>query len=139
MVTSESRLAYADCYKVMEQAISDQYPKGIRIKCASYEDAMHFRLRLHKARKIDRKDNLEIYQLGDTMHGKSVYDSLIMRIRMSADDTAWLRLERVEAMEFEIESLEEDRVETRPLPPPQPMVVGNTVVIPIRSKMLRRM
>jgi len=139
MVTSESRLAYADCYKVMEQAISDQYPKGIRIKCASYEDAMHFRLRLHKARKIDRKDNLEVYPPGDIMHGKSVYDSLIMRIRMSVDNSAWLRLERVEAMEFEIESLEEPMIERKPEPIPQPVVVGNTVVIPIRSRMLRRM
>ena len=44
MVTSTSRLAYGDCFDLLEQAINDQ--KGIQIKFGSYDDAFNFRLPL---------------------------------------------------------------------------------------------
>jgi hypothetical protein len=105
MVASSSRLAYSDCFDLMEKAIAD--PKGIQIKFAKYEDAHHFRLRLHSSRKIDRKDNMILYGEDHPMYGRSVYDQLTMRIRKLGDDSAWLRLERIDAREFEIESLSE--------------------------------
>lgn len=105
MVVSTSRLAYSDCFDLMEKAIADQ--KGIQIKFARYEDAHHFRLRLHASRKIDRNDNKVLYGEEHPMHGRSVYDQLTMRIRKLGDDSAWLRLERIDAREFEIESLSE--------------------------------
>lgn len=108
MVTSTSRLAYSDCFDLMDKAIAD--PKGIKIKFAAGEDAWHFRIRLHTARKIDRIDNREIYDQGHKMHGRSVYDQLTMRIR-KAGDHAWLHLERIDAREFEIESLTEPEKE----------------------------
>jgi hypothetical protein len=104
MVTSTSRLAYSDCFDLMDKAIAD--PKGIKIKFAAGEDAWHFRIRLHTARKIDRLDNKDIYDQGHPMHGRSVYDQLTMRIRKTSD-FAWLRLERIDTREFEIESLTE--------------------------------
>ena len=109
MVTSTSRLAYSDCFDLMDKAIAD--PKGIKIKFAQGEDAWHFRIRLHTARKIDRNDNRDIYDQGHPMHGRSVYDHLTMRIRKSGD-FAWLRLERIDAREFEIESLTEPEAES---------------------------
>lgn len=108
MVTSTSRLAYSDCFDLMDKAIAD--PKGIKIKFAAGEDAWHFRIRLHTARKIDRNDNREIYDQGHQMHGRSVYDQLTMRIRKTSD-FAWLHLERIDAREFEIESLTEPEKE----------------------------
>jgi len=108
MVTSTSRLAYSDCFELMDKAIAD--PKGIKVKFAAGEDAWHFRIRLHTARKIDRIDNKDIYDVGHPMHGRSVYDQLTMRIRKSADH-AWLRLERIDTREFEIESLTEPESE----------------------------
>ena len=104
MVTSTSRLAYSDCFDLMDKAIAD--PKGIKVKFAKGEDAWHFRIRLHTARKIDRIDNKEVYEQGHPMHGRSVYDQLTMRIR-KAEDHVWLRLERIDARVFEIESLDE--------------------------------
>lgn len=123
MVTSMSRLAYSDCFELLEKAIDD--PKGIRVKFASYEDAYHFRLRVHTARKIDRVDNMEIYQPGDQMFGRSVYDGLTMKIkRLNGKDWrdgAWLNMERIDAREFELESLAS--VEEVPLQPPSPVMI----------------
>lgn len=102
MVTSTSRLAYGDCYELMDKAIADE--KGIKIKFAQGEDAWHFRIRLHTARKIDRLDNKITYDEAHAMYGRSVYDVLTMRIRTDTD-CVWLRLERIDAREFEVESL----------------------------------
>lgn len=109
MVVSTSRLAFSDCFDLMEKAIND--PKGIRVKFATYEDAFNFRLRLHSARKIDRRDNLDTYSEGHPMHGRSIYDQITVRIKRF-DGGAWLRLERIDTREFIIESLSE--------PPSQP-------------------
>ncbi len=109
MVTSTSRLAYGDCYDLMDKAIAD--PKGIKIKFAQEEDAWHFRIRLHTARKIDRLDNMVTYPETHALHGRSVYDALVMRIKTLTDKVVWLRLERVDGREFEIESLSEPETE----------------------------
>jgi len=107
----------------MDQAIADA--KGIRIKFASREEAWHFRIRLHTARRIDRTDNLETYGYGHPMHGKSAYDPLTMRIREMADGI-WLRLEKVDAREFEVASLADDEPQPelafKPAPPPERVV-----------------
>lgn len=104
MAISNSRFSYGDCYDLMDKALAD--PKGIRIKFTTWGDALHFRLRLHTARRIDRKDNLEVFPADHAMHGKSPYDPLIMRLKRTADgDITWLRLEKVDAREFEVESL----------------------------------
>lgn len=117
MVASASRFSYGDCYDLMNKALAD--PKGIKVKFESYGDALHFRLRLHTARRIDRKDNLEVYPEGNVMHGKSAYDSLIMRIRTLADGTSWLRMEKVEAVKFHVESLSEAAEPELFEPPPE--------------------
>jgi hypothetical protein len=108
MVTSTSRLAYSDCFDLMDKAIAD--PKGIKVKFSTGEDAWHFRIRLHTARKIDRIDNKDVYEERHPLYGRSVYDQLTMRIRKAAD-CAWLRLERIDTREFEIESLTEPETE----------------------------
>lgn len=104
MVASNSRLAYADCFGILEQAIADS--KGIRVRFASVEQAKLFRLRLHNARKIDRKENTVIHGEDHQMAGKSIYDGLVMRIR-SDRDQCWLRVEKLDAMVYDVESLSE--------------------------------
>lgn len=129
MAISNSRFSYGDCYDLMDKALAD--PKGIRIKFESWGDALHFRLRLHTARRIDRTDNLEVFPAEHAMHGKSPYDPLIMRIKGTADGTTWLRLEKVDAREFHVESLADDDAEPElefrhepkiPYKPPPPAV-----------------
>src|SRR5215510_14686430 len=120
MAVSTSRLAYSDCFELLERAIND--PKGIRVKFASYDDAFNFRLRLHQARKIDRQDNLDAYAEGHHMHGHSIYDPLSCKIRPFSKG-AWLLIERVDARVFEVESLSKEPIETElplPLPPALP-------------------
>ena len=106
MVISQSRFSYGDCYSLMDKALADA--KGIKIRFASYEDALHFRMRLHTSRKIDRQDNTRTYSEEHVMHGKSAYDPLIMRIKTLTDGTAWLRMEKVDAREFTVESLADE-------------------------------
>lgn len=121
MVTSTSRLAYGDCFDLMDKAIAD--PKGIKIKFGLEAEAWHFRIRLHTARKIDRADNKITYMDVHPMHGKSVYDVLTMRIATpnGPNGIAWLRLERIDAREFEIESLAD------PEPEPELALIKPTI------------
>jgi len=109
MAINVSRLAYQDCYDLMEKAISDEYPTGLRIKFASHNEAIHFRQRIHNARHVDRMENAQTYPDTHPLHGRSVYDILNCRIRELVDGW-WLRLERVDAREFEIEPLEKPEI-----------------------------
>ena len=140
MAVSTSRLAFSDCFELLEKAINDE--KGIRVKFASYDDAFNFRLRIHKARQIDRKDNEESYSEGHQLHGRSVYDGITCKIR-SFDGGAWLRLEKLNARVFEVESLsEQPSIAELPLEPPKyvppTMFIQNKgreeahIVLPIR-------
>ena len=116
MVASTSRLAFSDCFELLDKAVADA--KGIQVKFASHKDAYHFRLRIHAARKIDRKDNLELYPEGHPMYGRSPYDSITCRIK-GKNGAFWLRMERIDAREFEIESLADE-----PEPPEEKAEVG---------------
>jgi hypothetical protein len=121
MGMSTSRLAFSDCYELMEKAIVDQ--KGIRIKFASMDDAWHYRLRLHNARKIDRNDNMQLYEDGHKMHGKSPYDVLVMRLESidNGKEGCWLKLEKLSIDGLHIESL--STVIPVPKPPPKPVPI----------------
>ena len=119
MGMSTSRLAFSDCYELMEKALLD--PKGIRVKFVTEDDAFHYRLRLHNARKIDRHDNFQLYEEGHQMHGKSPYDVLIMRMQRDDDGGMWLRLEKLSTDGLQIESLSEgeaDKLAEKMMKPP---------------------
>jgi len=105
MAINPSRLAYQDCYDLLEKAISSDYPTGLRIKFANRREATHFRQRLHNARYVDRIDNTKVYPDGHPMFGKSVYDVVNCRIRETTD-VCWLRLERSDTRRFDIEPIE---------------------------------
>ena len=141
MAVSTSRIAFSDCFDLLERAINDE--KGIRIKFATYDDAFNFRLRIHKARQIDRVDNRLSYDNGHPLHGRSVYDQITCKIR-SFNGGAWLKLEKISAREFEIESLSEEPSEAElpleaKIPSPTVFIQNQGreeahIVVPIRLK-----
>lgn len=111
MSLSDSRLSYGDCYPFLDQALAD--PKGARVFLDTYKQAFTFRVRLHQARKIDRKDNKEIYfdKPDAPLYGRSVYDALRMRLVRAApedgDDAYWLYAEHMTHDPSRVESLSE--------------------------------
>ena len=135
MVASNSRLSYGDCFDLMDKAIDDQ--KGIAIRFGTSAEAWHFRIRLHTARRIDRTDNMETYEQGHPMYGRSAYDPLTMRIR-EKNGEVWLRMEKVNAREFEVTSLSkespEPQLDFKPTPPPQRIVEKILEVKPLRRR-----
>jgi hypothetical protein len=139
MGMSNSRLAFSDCYELMEKAIEDQ--KGIRVKFATEQDAWLYRLRLHNARKIDRKENEEIYEKGHAMHGRSVYDALIMRLRQVTNNGKgawWLRIEKISIDDLEIESLSEEAIEEDIKPPKAPIPIDIPTIVSVQSLPFKR-
>jgi hypothetical protein len=129
MAVSTSRLAFSDCFELLERAINDA--KGIRIKFATFDDAFAFRLRIHKARQMDRVENKELYEEGHKLYGRSVYDQLTCKIR-NFDGGSWLRIERLDAIEHYVESLSEEPEEAE-LPLRPPLVQETAMIKNIKS------
>lgn len=102
MTVSTSRLAFEDCYTVMMAALED--PKGVRMKAGSQDAAIHFRLRCHQARKIDRAENAQTYERPHPMHGVSPYDKLVLKIRQDTEGW-WLLFEQNGVIPGEVQSL----------------------------------
>lgn len=126
MTATDSRLSYADCYELMDQALIDD--KGLRVKYATHGDAWAFRLRLHNARRIDRKDNAKTYDDPEhPMHGRSVYDQLVIRLRSNQSSSfGLLEVEKVTSRSFEVESLTDGRgftiqTDAEPMEVPEPV------------------
>mgnify|MGYP001604604296 CR=1 FL=1 len=107
MATSQSRLSYSDCYEVLDKAIANQ--KGIRVQVDDFGAGNNYRLRLHQARAIDRKDNRETFPEGHKLHGRSVYDQLVVRIK-EIKGKWWMYLERFSTANLNIEPLGEEYV-----------------------------
>lgn len=100
-----SRLAYKDIFDVYEAALED--PKGIRLPFATLREAQSYRIRLHQARAVDRRENKVAYTTDDPMYGQSQYDILQVKIRHGEDDTVFLYIEPRDKTQPEIESLTE--------------------------------
>lgn len=105
MPVSTSRLAYSDCYDLLDKAIADK--RGARVRVKNENLALHLRGRLNKARYLDREENLIIYQRGEPLHGRSVYDPLVITITEDDDGWTWVRLEKRDMSDYYVESLSE--------------------------------
>lgn len=102
-----SRLAYAKYFEAYDRAANSR--KGIRLEFDSIDDALFFRARMHQARKIDRKGNLDIYQPGDALYGCSTYDTFTVKHPVcDTDGKWWLYVERNDVLPNHIEELEDD-------------------------------
>lgn len=108
MPVSNSRLSYSDCFTLFEKALEDA--KGARYQVSGGEsrsDAWYFRLRMHNARQIDRKDNKELFELGDPLYGRSIYDPLLIQIKQDVEEKWWIYVVHTEIDGDQIESLSE--------------------------------
>lgn len=85
MSLSTSRFAYADCYDILDTALERTH--GARIAQPSESDCIFLRMRIHQARKIERDENAKTYERGHPMHGRSMYDRLVVRVR--EEDSRW--------------------------------------------------
>lgn len=108
MSLSSSTLAYTDCFRVFEQALAD--PNGVRVLLPNMNAATFLRMRLHKARQLDRDNNLKVYteNRDHPLYGKSQFDGLVIKIRQEGEGT-YLYLEPVDTLEYEVEGLSELR------------------------------
>lgn len=88
----QSRQAYSDCREVFDKAIEDS--EGVRVPMSTYNDAIYFRMRMHQARAIDRRDNKELYrdQPDHQLYNASQYDRLVVRVK-NVDDRWYVYVE----------------------------------------------
>lgn len=139
MSLSNSRLAYNDCFDLLDRALDD--PRGIRVELADENSAVYLRMRIHHARSIDRADNEKTYEPDHPLHGRSPYDILVCRID-SASDPVWLYLDKQKVEIGRIEPIPEGTlIEHRPmlqLEGPKPVVGEALSSVPTPALVLRR-
>ena len=78
MSYNKSPLAFDDVRDIFDRALDSQ--KGLRIPCASRSAAITLRSRFNYFRKANRKDNADMYPSDHSLHGKSMYDKLSLRV-----------------------------------------------------------
>jgi len=102
MSFNTSSLAFDDIQGAFDRALAA--PKGIRIKCSSRGEAIVLRSRFNYFRKMNRKENKEIYTSDQPMWGKSVYDKLVLRVPLKGtegDNTLFIEPRSVEDLNIE--------------------------------------
>lgn len=104
MTLPTSLAAYDNCIEALEKALESK--RGIRMDFPDWGAANFFRMRCHQARKLTRERNAKIFTDPDhPMHGRSLYDALILRIQRLGDDT-FLYIERNNVLPGKIEDLD---------------------------------
>lgn len=107
MSLSQSRLAYGDCYRLMDQAVAN--PKGVFVRVDTEAAGIYLRMRLQQARVIDRNDNRKTYEIDHPMYNRSPYDVLVFRAPFTdVDGNTWLRIDKPEATVFEVLPISEE-------------------------------
>jgi|SRR6516162_3183958 hypothetical protein len=91
MPLNDSRMAYEDCYDVMDKALVTE--DGVRVGYPTEEETKYLQMRMNYARTLDRKFNKGRYGHDHPMYGKSEYDVLTFRVR-KLGDACWLYVER---------------------------------------------
>ena len=126
MTLPTHRVSYQVEYGILDQALSGEI--GARVKLPSYDAASHLRARIHQARKIDRDENKEAYDEGHHMHGQSIYDKLVCKIK-SLEGAVYLYLEQRGSEHFEVEVLGDPvEPEVEPEVEPPPLQVQEVIV-----------
>jgi len=99
-------LGVEEIREVFDRALNAEI--GVRVPCHSRGAAINLRSRFNYIRKLDRQENAQTYPPGHSMHGKSQYDQLILRIpgKWEPDSTV-LYIEHRVYEAFEIENVQE--------------------------------
>lgn len=105
MALSDAMAAYEDCYEYFDRARSSE--KGIRILIDTEAIAYQLRLRLNKARVLERTESRRVYPATDPRHGKSENDRYRIAIRPTAEEDGkfWVYIELWADTISEIEEL----------------------------------
>lgn len=104
MTVSTSKVAYEDCFDFFDQALDDE--KGIRVRIPTMNDAIRLRMRMNYARRLDRDDNRLVFEPGDPLYGKSIYDRLTFRICTDIKTrTIWVHIDKIKNTVMAVESL----------------------------------
>lgn len=105
MALPDTIAAYSDCLEHFDRAASS--PRGIRIYMESEKSAIYLRNRLHQARSLDRRESRRTYPSDHPAHGKSLYDSLVVRLLPPAEGETgyWVYIEPWATTVGEIEEL----------------------------------
>ena len=99
MPYNTSITSYVDIRAVLDKALASE--KGVQLRFADEKTAMTFRGRVHTLRYLDRKENKRIYPEGDPMHGRSVYDPLMVKKK----EDGVVAVIKLEGVEFDIEEI----------------------------------
>ena len=103
MSTSTSKLAYDDCYTILDRALGSD--SGIKVAQDSAGKASHLRSRLNYARQLDRKLSTETYAEGDPEYGVSQYDVLVIQAPYKDRGKWWIQIKKRDVELLEIEEL----------------------------------
>jgi hypothetical protein len=79
--------AHEDCFEVLDRALESD--TGVRAMMDDKGAAIHYRMRLHYARKLDRERSTEAHPTDHPDYGKSVYDNLVVSVR-EENNTWWI-------------------------------------------------
>jgi len=127
MSLSNSRLAYTDCYELLDKALDE--PRGIRVEVPDLNAATYLRMRIQHARAINRAENEKTFpDPADPLHGRSVYDIFVVRIE-DAGDHAWVYLDKQKVELGKVESIPEGHQIEAPRSIPQLVSTTDEIVI----------
>jgi hypothetical protein len=114
--TPLSKLAYADCYELLDRAMESE--RGIQRLFVDKGEAMNYRMRLQKARDEDRKQSRLVYQPGDPLYNTTEYAALTVRMpSLDHERQRWVvRIEKRLVGEMEIEEIPPPEILVEDLP-----------------------
>jgi hypothetical protein len=92
--------SYVDIRGALDKALESE--KGVRLRFPDAKAAMTFKGRVHSLRFLDRKENKKIYPPDDPMHGRSVYDPLMVK----TEDPVTVAIVKLEGVEFDLEEIQ---------------------------------
>lgn len=107
MPVSSSRLSYDDCFTLFEKALDDTKGARYQIPGGEYGATQYFRMRMHQARALDRRDNKDTYEKGHNLYGRSIYDTLVIQLKQDDEGLWWVYVSHTEIPDGEIELLSE--------------------------------
>jgi hypothetical protein len=98
MGTTDSRIAYDDCYAILDEACES--PNGVRYLVDTYGKATHLVTRLNYARTLARRLATTVWGVGHQKAGVSAYDTLnVCRPRDAGNGRWWVYVERRETID----------------------------------------
>lgn len=80
--------SYEDCFALYARAAANE--KGSRALLGDFAAANHFRMRMNKARSLDREESRRIYEENAPQYNKSEYDRLSVTLREDTDGKWWV-------------------------------------------------